>query len=124
MASTERLDSADMAGSSRIHLGDAPPASFRHIDAVTANIMRLGTLTIDDFLRPPYLDPPPSDMILPSFSFVSRPLHQMDTEQGKQLSHTQMPIFILHQVCSQTFGNLEPLNYEIIDDLGRESAFL
>ncbi|KAI0309101.1 hypothetical protein OF83DRAFT_1159297, partial [Amylostereum chailletii] len=101
---------------------DAMQGHVRPFEAVTANLMRLGTLSLAEFLRPPFHDPPPAEINLPSFSYVQRPASDItgDGEQNPKRSHTEMPIFILHQVCSQTFGSLEPLNYEIIDEAGRE----
>ena len=42
-------------------------------------------------------------------------------EKG-EAAQTPAPIFILDQICSQTFGNIDALNYKIIEE-GKESKW-
>lgn len=101
--------------------GDLPSPTQTAFDLVTENLMKLGTLTIDNFLSPPYLDPPPPEAN-PTLSYVARPLASRDADEAKAKSHQSAPIFLIHHVCSQTFGSIEALKYEIIDDAGKECA--
>jgi hypothetical protein len=41
-------------------------------------------------------------------------------ENGKP-TPTPAPIFILDQICSQTIGSVNALNYEIIEEEGKEN---
>ncbi|KAI0027948.1 hypothetical protein K488DRAFT_60000, partial [Vararia minispora EC-137] len=78
--------------------------------------MKLGTLTLRDFLSPPYHDPPPPEVNL-ALSYVARPAGVSGEAEKKLPAHQSTPLFLLHQVCSQTFGSIEPLKYEFIDDI-------
>lgn len=112
-----------------------PPApaqsqSPSYFEIVTSNLLKLGALTLEDFLRDPYQEPAPQG------NFLSNPLYHdvpvapvvvpdQGAENGKP-APTPAPIFILDQICSQTFGSVNALNYEIIEEEGKESkwAFL
>lgn len=84
-------------------------------DLVTSNLMKLGTLTLDDFLSPPFQDPPPPEVNL-TLSYVARPTGGPATEEKKLPAHKATPLFLLNQVCSQTLGSIEPLRYEFIEE--------
>jgi hypothetical protein len=108
-----------------------PPAaqaqsqSPSYFQIVTSNLLKLGALTLEDFLRDPYQEPTPQE------NFLSNPLYHnvplapfivpdQGAENGKP-APTPAPIFILEQICSQTFGSVNALNYEIIEEEGKES---
>ena len=106
--------------------------SQTYFEIVTSNLLRLGALTLEDFLRDPYQEPPP-----PQENFLSNPLYHdapvapslvLDDNQdgGENGKPAQMPapIFVLHQICSQTFGSIDALDYEIIEEEGKESERL
>jgi hypothetical protein len=109
------------------HRSVAPPSSaFVHlaqasVDIVTSNLMKLGTLSLHDFLSPTYHDPPPPEVNL-TLSYVARPAVGPVGEERKLPAHQSTPLFLLHQVCSQTFGSIEPLKYEFIDDPDNEGV--
>ena len=106
--------------------------SQTYFEIVSSNLLRLGALTLEDFLRDPYQEPPP-----PQENFLSNPLYHdapvapslvLDDNQdgGENGKPAQMPapIFVLHQICSQTFGSIDALDYEIIEEEGKESECL
>ena len=84
-------------------------------DLATSNLMKLGTLTLNDFLSPPYHDPPPPEVNL-TLSYVARPATDPALEEKNLPAHKATPLFLLNQVCSQTLGSIEPLKYEFIDE--------
>ena len=102
----------------------APSQSYFEI--VNSNLLRLGALTLEDFLRDPYQEPAAQE------NFLSNPLYHdvpvapppVVEDKDGQSKPAQMPapIFVLHQICSQTFGSIDALNYEIIEEEGKESA--
>jgi hypothetical protein len=109
----------------------APPApaqsqSPSYFEIVNSNLLKLGALTLEDFLRDPYQEPAPQE------NFPSNPLYHdvpvapplvvtdQANENGKSVP-TSAPIFVLDQICSQTFGSVTALNYEIIEEEGKES---
>jgi hypothetical protein len=103
------------------------PQSPSYFEIVTSNFLRLGALTLEDFLRDPYQEPTPQE------NFLSNPLYHdvpiaplvvpdQGTENGKP-APTPAPIFILDQICSQTFGSVNALNYEVIEEEGKESKW-
>jgi hypothetical protein len=96
------------------HLVSAPTSQLT-ADVVTANLMKLGTLSLHAFLTPPYHDPPPPEINL-TLSYVARPAADSAQEEKRLPAHQSTPLFLLHQVCSQTFGSIEPLRYEFIDE--------
>jgi len=96
---------------------------------VTSNLLKLGAFTLEDFLRDPYQEPAPQE------NFLSNPLYhdvpvaplivfddQDVGENGKPLP-TPAPIFVLHQICSQMFGSINALDYEIIEEEGKDSEW-
>ena len=98
-----------------------------YFEIVTSNFLRLGALTLEDFLRDPYQEPTPQE------NFLSNPLYHdvpiaplvapdQGAENGKP-APTPAPIFILDQICSQTFGSVNALDYEIIEEEGKESKW-
>ena len=107
------------------------PQTQTYFDIVTSSLLKLGALTLEDFLRDPYQEPTPQE------NFLSNPLYhdvpvapplvldddQDGGENGKP-THTPAPIFVLHQICSQTFGSIDALDYEIIEEEGKESGSL
>ena len=86
----------------------------RPFESVAENLMKLGTLALEHFLHSPSVDPPAPH---PSI-FTNIPTHALlpqsssAAQEGKTTAVA--PIMLLHQVCSQTFGNLDPLKYEIL----------
>lgn len=108
-----------------------PPALAQpsYFNMVSSNFLKLGALTLDDFLRDPYQEPAPQE------NFLSNPLYHdvplvpplvvadQGPESGK-VAQTPAPIFILDQICSQTFGSIEALNYEILEEEGKESKYM
>ena len=105
-----------------------PPApSQSYFEIVNSNLLRLGSLTLEDFLRDPYQEPAAQE------NFLSNPLYHdapvapppivVETTDGESKpAPIPAPIFVLHQICSQTFGSIDALNYEIIEEEGKESA--
>ena len=106
-----------------------PPASSQsYFEVVNANLLRLGSLTLEDFLRDPYQEPAAQE------NFLSNPLYHdapvapapivVEDKDGENKSGAPIPapIFVLHQICSQTFGSIDALNYEIIEEEGKESV--
>lgn len=98
-----------------------------YFEIVNSNLLKLGSLTLEDFLRDPYQEPTPQE------NFLSNPLYRdvplaplivpdQGAENGKPAA-TPAPIFILDQICSQTFGSVNGLNYEIIEEEGKESKW-
>jgi len=96
-----------------------------YFEIVTSNFLKLGALNLEDFLRDPYQEPAPQE------NFLSNPLYHdvpplvvadQGAENGKP-AQTPAPIFILDQICSQTFGSIDALNYEIIEEEGKESKW-
>ena len=96
-----------------------------YFEIVNSNLLKLGSLTLEDFLRDPYQEPTPQE------NFLSNPLYRdvplaplivpdQGAENGKP-APTPAPIFILDQICSQIFGSVNALNYEIIEEEGKES---
>src|SRR5580692_13061325 len=118
---------AAIAGSPAETISPAQPPSY--FDIVTSNLLKLGALTLEDFLRDPYQEPAPPE------SFLSNPLYHdvpiapslvgddNDGEDSKP-AQTPAPIFVLHQICSQVFGSINALDYEIIEEEGKESGSL
>lgn len=107
----------------------APSQSQTYFELVTSNLLKLGAFTLDDFLRDPYQEPAPQE------SFLSNPLYhdapvappivlddQDAGENGKPVP-TPAPIFVLHQICSQMFGSINALDYEIIEEEGKDSEW-
>lgn len=104
----------------------SPAQHQSYFEIVTSNLLKLGALTLEDFLRDPYQEPAPPE------SFLSNPLYHdvpiapslavndNDGEGGKP-AQTPAPIFVLHQICSQVFGSINALDYEIIEEEGKES---
>ncbi|KAI0262038.1 hypothetical protein BC834DRAFT_892735 [Gloeopeniophorella convolvens] len=101
----------------------APSQSY--FDIVNDNLLRLGALTLEDFLHDPYQEPAP-----PNGNFLSNPLYHdvpaaplliTQEKDGEAKSpQTLAPLFVLQQICSQTFGSIDALNYEIIEEEGKE----
>lgn len=99
-----------------------PPQSYFEI--VNSNLLRLGALTLEDFLRDPYQEPTAQE------NFLSNPLYHdapvvpspivEDKDGESKPAQIPAPIFVLHQICSQTFGSIDALNYEIIEEEGKE----
>jgi hypothetical protein len=107
-------------------ISSVPPSQSCYFETVSSNLLRLGALTLEDFLRDPYQEPAPQEN-----NFLSNPLYhdaplalplfiEDKDGEGKQ-SQTAAPIFVLHQICSQTFGSIDALNYEIIEEDGKQS---
>ena len=104
----------------------AQPQSQNYFEIVSSNFLKLGALPLEDFLRDPYQEPAPQE------NFLSNPLYHdvplvpplaiadQGPENGKR-APTPAPIFILDQICSQTFGSVDALNYETIEEEGKES---
>ncbi|KAH9984915.1 hypothetical protein BJV77DRAFT_1086925 [Russula vinacea] len=104
----------------------AQPQSQNYFEIVSSNFLKLGALPLEDFLRDPYQEPAPQE------NFLSNPLYHdvplvpplaiadQGPENGKP-APTPAPIFILDQICSQTFGSVDALNYETIEEEGKES---
>jgi hypothetical protein len=102
------------------------PQTQSYFEIVSSNFLKLGALALEDFLRDPYQEPTPQE------NFLSNPLYHdvplaptlaiadQGPENGKP-APTPAPIFILDQICSQTFGSIDALNYEIIEEEGKES---
>jgi hypothetical protein len=71
---------------------------------------------------------------VPQENFLSNPLYHdvpvvpplpaadQGPETGKP-AQMPAPIFILDQICSQAFGSIDALNYEIIEEEGKESKW-
>ena len=107
----------------------AQSPSPSYFEIVTSNLLKLGALTLEDFLHDPYQEPAPRE------NFLSNPLYHdvpllpplvvpdQGPEKGKA-TQTPAPIFILDQICSQTFGSIDALHYEIIEEEGKESKWL
>jgi len=99
-----------------------------YFEVVTSNLLKLGALTLEDFQRDPYQEPTPQENFLFNPLYhdvpVAPPLIVTDqgTESGKS-APTPAPIFVLDQICSQTFGSVNALNYEIIEEEGKESKW-
>ncbi|VDC01565.1 unnamed protein product [Peniophora sp. CBMAI 1063] len=123
-ASMAPSDTGSAISSSNLVL-TAPASSLQlAADLVTSNLMKLGTLTLDEFLSPPYLDPPPPEVNL-TLSYVARRVVDPAAEEEKKLpAHKATPLFLLNQVCSQTLGSIEPLKYEFIDDGDEKQCIL
>ena len=116
---------AAIVGPPRATSSPPPAQSPSYFKIVTSNLLKLGALTLEDFLRDPYQEPTPQE------NFLSNPLYHdvpiaplvvpdQGAENGKP-APTPAPIFILDQICSQTFGSVNALNYEIIEEEGKES---
>ncbi|KAA1470819.1 hypothetical protein DENSPDRAFT_775170, partial [Dentipellis sp. KUC8613] len=101
------------------------------LSKVTSNLLRLGAVTLEKFLDPSATDTSiPQDH--PSFTFaadqpmeIDEPVVKEDEESGDGPStgppaYQKAPPFILHQVCSQIFGNIDPIQYEIIEENGKD----
>ena len=107
-----------------------PMAAISYFEVVNSNLLRLGSLTLDDFLRDPYQEP------IAQENFLSNPLYHdaplapppivVENKDGESSKPAPLPapIFVLHQICSQTFGSIDALNYEIIEEEAKESAYL
>ncbi|KZV70948.1 hypothetical protein PENSPDRAFT_752194 [Peniophora sp. CONT] len=114
-ASMAPSDTGSAMSSSNLVL-TAPSSSLQlAADLVTSNLMKLGTLSLNDFLSPPYQDPPPPEVNL-TLSYVARPAVGPVTGEKKLPAHKATPLFLLNQVCSQTLGSIDPLKYEFIED--------
>ena len=118
---------AAIVGPPRATSSPPPAQSPSYFKIVTSNLLKLGALTLEDFLRDPYQEPSPQE------NFLSNPLYHdvpvaplvfpdQGAENGKP-APTPAPIFILDQICSQTFGSVNALNYEIIEEEGKESKW-
>jgi hypothetical protein len=120
-----------MAGTTLPAPASAPaqPQSQSYFEIVSSNLLKLGALTLEDFLRDPYQKPAPRE------SFLSNPLYHdaplvpplvLDDQNGEngKPAPTPAPIFVLHQICSQTFGSIDALDYEIIEEEGKESEWI
>ena len=107
----------------------APSQPQSYFEIVTSNLLKLGALTLEDFLRDPYQEPAPLQE-----NFLSNPLYHdapiapplvlddhLDAGENGKPAQTPAPIFVLHQICSQTFGSIDALDYEIIEEDGKES---
>jgi len=100
--------------------------SQHYFDIVTSNLLRLGALTLEDFLRDPYQEPAPQENFLSNPLYHNAPLapplalDDQDGEDGKP-AQTPAPIFVLEQICSQIFGSIDALDYEVIEEQGKES---
>ncbi|KAI0300676.1 hypothetical protein B0F90DRAFT_1722317 [Multifurca ochricompacta] len=115
---------AGPSGTSSPSVSAASAPSRSYFEIVTSNLLRLGALTLEDFLRDPYQEPAPQE------NFLSNPLYHdaplvppliVDDKDGESKPvHMPAPIFVLHQICSQTFGSIDALNYEIIEEEGKE----
>jgi hypothetical protein len=105
----------------------AQPPSQRHFELVTSNLLRLGALTLEDFLRDPYQEPAPQENFLANPLYhdapIAPPLIIEDNDGEGKPAQTPAPIFVLHQICSQTFGSIDALDYEIIEEEGKESKY-
>ncbi|KAI0048163.1 hypothetical protein FA95DRAFT_1558312 [Auriscalpium vulgare] len=110
------------------HVEPALPRAKYSFDAVTANLMRLGTMSLETFLLNPSAEPPIPDTFLYPTAGGTNPFYldahaasstEAKTEE-KRATHHNTPIFVLHQVCSQEFGSIEPLKYEILEEHGKE----
>src|SRR5882757_9015782 len=116
------------ATSPRPGLSSSPPPSPAQsqspssLEIVTSNLLKLGALTLEDFsVRPPRAR---------AKNFLSNPLYHdvpiaplVVRDQGTENSKpapTPAPIFIMDQICSQTFGCVNALNYEIIKEEGKK----
>ncbi|KAI9439364.1 hypothetical protein H4582DRAFT_134194 [Lactarius indigo] len=99
-----------------------PPQSYFEI--VNSNLLRLGALTLDDFLRDPYQEPTAQENFLSNPLYHDAPVAQSPVVEDKdgesKPAQIPAPIFVLHQICSQTFGSIDALNYEIIEEEGKE----
>jgi hypothetical protein len=99
-----------------------------YFDIVNSNLLKLGALTLEDFLRDPYQEPTQKETFLSNPLYHDAPVAPSFTIEDKagEGKSTQMPapIFVLHQICSQTFGSIDALSYEIIEEEGKESKFL
>ena len=105
----------------------APSQSQTYFETVTSNLLKLGALTLEDFLRDPYQEPAPQE------NFLSNPLYHdvpvappmvlddQDAGENGKPAPTPAPIFVLHQICSQMFGSINALDYEIIEEEGKDS---
>ena len=102
-----------------------------YFEIVTSNLLKLGALTLEDFLRDPYQEPAPQE------NFLSNPLYHdapiapplvlddnPDGDENGKPAQMPAPIFVLHRICSQTFGSIDALDYEIIEEEGKESESL
>jgi hypothetical protein len=104
-----------------------PGPSQNYFEIVNSNLLRLGSLTLEDFLHDPYQEPAAQE------NFLSNPLYHdapvapppivvEDKDGENKPAPIPAPLFVLHQICSQTFGSIDALNYEIIEEEGKESA--
>ena len=106
----------------------AQSPSPSYFEIVTSNLLKLGALTLEDFLHDPYQEPTPQENSLSNPLYHDVPLVPLlvsgdqGPEKGKA-AQTPAPIFILDQICSQTFGSVDALNYEIIEEEGKESKW-
>ena len=107
------------------------PQTQTYFDIVTSNLLKLGALTLEDFHRDPYQEPAPQENFLSNPLYhdapVAPPLVLDDNQDGGENGKpapTHAPIFVLHQICSQTFGSIDALDYEIIEEEGKESESL
>jgi hypothetical protein len=102
-------------------------SSQSYFEIVNSNLLRLGSLTLDNFLQDPYQEP------IAQENFLSNPLYHdvplaplpivVENKDGESRpAPLPAPIFVLHQICSQTFGSIDALNYEIIEEEAKESA--
>ena len=97
-----------------------------YFDIVTSNLLKLGALTLEDFLCDPYQEPAPQEIFLSNPLYHDVPLVPPFADQGAEngkAAQTPAPILILDQICSQTFGSIDALNYEIIEEEGKESEW-
>lgn len=102
-----------------------PGPSQNYFEIVNSNLLRLGSLTLEDFLHDPYQEPAAQE------NFLSNPLYHdapvapppivvEDKDGENKPAPIPAPLFVLHQICSQTFGSIDALNYEIIEEEGKE----
>ena len=102
----------------------SPITGHSAFDKVSGSLLKLGTLTLEDFHRDPWSEPKPQDSSVFSLSLTgSHPFFPPldSTQSADARPHQSAPIFILHQACSQVFGSLDPLKYEFIEDGGLDS---
>ena len=105
----------------------APSQSQTYFELVTSNLLKLGALTLEDFLRDPYQEPVPQENFLSNPLYHDAPvaplivLDDQDAGENAKPAPTPAPIFVLHQICSQIFGSINALDYEIIEEEGKDS---
>jgi hypothetical protein len=125
-----RPDSSAMLASSQSSKRTADPSTPQALDLfeqVSQKLAGIGCIPLTDYLHgSPSIPAPPQQQALlstppsiqqpqPSALATSNP--SVDTVSANAISR-------LHQTCQRTFGSIEPLKFEFIEDGGQRSNYL